>query len=206
MKSIKDYVVPKYIYIIWLTLMVAISFGIFRQDWTAVFISLSTLTVSLYAVRLSQLVSFRIPSALLTASIVFVYATLFLGEVHNFYERFWWWDVLLHTGSAIGFGLIGSIILILLFRQGKVKASPIVVSVFAFTFAVAIGALWEIFEFGMDQLFGLTMQKNGLFDTMFDLIVDSFGAFFAAAACFAYLTNSRPSSLTTIIKEAVERN
>jgi len=190
----------------WSTLLVAFGFGVFRQDWSTVFVSLSTLAVSLYAVWLSQRVSFRIPSGLLTAAIVFVYSTLFLGEVHNFYELFWWWDVLLHAGSAIGFGLIGAIILILLFRQGKVKASPIVVSVFVFTFAVAIGALWEIFEFVMDLLFGLNMQKSGLIDTMFDLIVDGIGGLFAAAASYAYLTDRKPSSLTTIIKEAIERN
>ena len=37
-------------------------------------------------------------------------------------------------------------------------------------FAITIGALWEVFEFGMDQLFGLNMQKSGLLDTMGDLI------------------------------------
>ncbi|MGH7573673.1 MAG: hypothetical protein ACREM1_00880, partial [Longimicrobiales bacterium] len=36
--------------------------------------------------------------------------------------------------------------------------------------------LWEIFEFGMDQVFGLNMQKSGLVDTMWDLIVNVIGA------------------------------
>lgn len=44
------------------------------------------------------------------------------------------------------------------------------------------GAAWEIFEFGVDQIFGTTMQKptyggsSGLVDTMEDLIVDAIGA------------------------------
>ncbi len=46
----------------------------------------------------------------------------------------------------------------------------------AFSFAVSIGTLWEVFEFGMDILFGLSMQKSGVIDTMDDLIVDAIGA------------------------------
>jgi hypothetical protein len=44
-------------------------------------------------------------------------------------------------------------------------------------FAVAVGAVWEIFDFSMDEPFGTDMQKamfgdpSGLTDTMWDLIV-----------------------------------
>lgn len=206
MEQIKDYVIPKYIYVIWSTLIMAFGFGIFRQDWSTVFISLMTLAISLYAVSLSQRASIRIPASLLTAIIIFIYSTLFLGEVHNFYERFWWWDVILHTGSAVGFGLMGAIILILLFRQKKVTASPVLVSVFVFTFALAIGAVWEIFEFAMDKFLGFSMQENSLADTMADLIVDSIGALLAAGVTYSYLTQGKYSALTSILKEAIERN
>lgn len=206
MKKIKNYVVPKYIYAMWFTLVLAIGFGIYLQEWSTVFVSLMTLGISMYVISLSRRIKIRIPASLLTASIIFVYATLFLGEVGSFYERFWWWDVILHAGSAIGFGLIGAIILILLFHQGKVKTSPLLVSVFVFAFAVAIGAVWEIFEFSMDQLFGLSMQKSGLVDTMADLIVDSIGALLAALASYAYLTKGRKSFLTAILEEAVAIN
>ena len=47
--------------------------------------------------------------------------------------------------------------------------------------------MWEIFEFGMDQLFGFNMQKSGLVDTMWDLIVDAVGAAVIALLGWAYL-------------------
>jgi uncharacterized membrane protein YjdF len=59
---------------------------------------------------------------------------------------------------------------------------PGFVAFFAFCFSVAIGALWEVFEFAMDQSFGMNMQKpflgdpSGLTDTMWDLVVDAIGA------------------------------
>ena len=53
---------------------------------------------------------------------------------------------------------------------------PNFMAIFAFTFAVSLGVVWEIFEFFMDQLFNMNMQGSGLVDTMWDLIVDSIGA------------------------------
>jgi len=206
MRQRKNYVVPKYIYVMWFTLILAFGLGIFRQEWSTVFVSLMTLGISQYAISLTRRTNIRVPASFLTATILFVYATLFLGEVGDFYERFWWWDVVLHAGSAIGFGLIGAVTLILLFRQGKVQASPILVSVFVFSFALAVGAVWEIFEFGMDQLFGLSMQKSGLVDTMADLIVDSIGGLLAAAASYAYLTKGRKTTFTAVLDEAIEEN
>jgi len=203
MGRVKDYVVPKYVYVMWLTLVLAAGFGIFRQEWSTVFVSLLTLGASLYAIRLSRTLSIAAPPSLITAAIIFIYATLFLGEVGNFYELFWWWDMFLHTGSAVGFGLIGVILSISLFRQGKVKASPIMVSVFAFAFAMAIGAVWEIFEFVMDQTFGLSMQKSGLIDTMADLIVNCIGALIAAVSGYVYVTKGTKTPLSKVIDEGV---
>ena len=82
---------------------------------------------------------------------IVVFATLFLGEASDFYNRFWWWDVVMHAGSAIAIGLIGVIVLYMLIRSDRLRANAGIMAFFAFTFALAIGTLWEIFEFFMDQ-------------------------------------------------------
>ena len=55
----------------------------------------------------------------------------------------------------------------------------------AFCVGLSIGALWDVFDFTMGQLFGLNMQKSGLVDTMKDLSVDTVGA--ASGAFAGYL-------------------
>ena len=40
--------------------------------------------------------------------------------------------------------------------------SPFFCVVVAFCFSMTIGVLWEFFEFGMDQAFGLDMQKDSV--------------------------------------------
>lgn len=200
------YNIPAYIKFLFFTLVVASVISLVRTDWASLFISLFTLALSAYAVRLSNSSEITIPNHFLTASILFIYATLFLGEVGDFYERFWWWDMVLHSGSALGFGLIGVIILILMFRRKRVTASPVLIVTFAFCFAMAIGALWEIFEYMMDSLFGLQMQKSGLDDTMHDLIVDAVGALVASVAGYYYLAARKKDGFNAVIHEAIVEN
>ena len=85
--------------------------------------------------------------------------------------------------------------------------------VFAFTFAMSFGVLWEIFEFMMDITFSLSMQKPsandpaGLTDTMWDLIVDGVGALIIAMLGYGYLqTSVHDSFLEHWINEFIRKN
>ena len=63
-----------------------------------------------------------------------------------------------------------------------------------------------IFEFGVDQILGFNMQKSGLVDTMWDLIVDSIGAFFASLLGFLYLKGEKRFSVAVLIERFVRDN
>jgi uncharacterized membrane protein YjdF len=86
------------------------------------------------------------------------------------------------------------------------------VAFFAFTFAVSVGTLWEVFEFGMDRLFGTSMQKpmlddpSGLTDTTWDLIVDALGALFISFLGWWYMIQERPSFIEVWIRRFIKRN
>ena len=123
---------------------------------------------------------FYIPIEIELIVVLFIYATLFLGDAWSFYARFWWWDILLHAGSAIVFGFLGFFLLYSLYTQRKIQSRPFLLALFSFSFAVAMGVIWEIFEFYVDILLGWNMQKSGLVDTMLDLIVNTIGAFIAS--------------------------
>ena len=87
--------------------------------------------------------------------------------------------------GALGFSMIA------IFNKAEripLNLSPLFIAAFAFCFALAMGALWEIYEFSADALFGTNMQKfalddgtplvgqAALRDTMKDIIVDTLGA------------------------------
>ncbi len=94
-----------------------------------------------------------------------------------------------------------------LFEGDKYAAPPWATAFFGWCFAVAIGTMWEIFEFAMDQTFGMNMQKSGLMDTMTDLIVDVIGGAVGAFSGFLYLKGlERGGLLAFLIADFVEKN
>ncbi len=195
-------------YLTWLIWAVMISAGVFAlvtQHWSNVFMIVTALVVTVLPAVFSHRFTIRLPLSFLGAISLFVFGTLFLGEVFDFYERFWWWDMLLHGASAVGLGIIGFLFVFYLFQGDKYAAPPWALAFIGFCFALAIGALWEIFEFGMDELFGLNMQKSGLPDTMTDLIVDGIGAMIGALSGFFWLKGQQMGPMA-MIEEFVRLN
>lgn len=185
-KDIPGFLQVCILYFIWGSLGLAIAFATYWEQWMVLAIALVTLGLTFLPYTL-EYYDIKLPRSFSIAIIFFLYATLFLGEVKGFYDKFWWWDLVLHTGSAMGFGFIGFLLLYILIRREKVQAQPVTLAIFSFAFAVAIGVLWEIIEFSSDHFFGTNMQRSGLNDTMGDLIVDCVGAFLASLAGFFYL-------------------
>ncbi len=178
---------PYVTWAIWAILVVDTLFALATGKWTVVFISATALVLTIAPALFIARFSIRLPMSFLAAISLFVFATLFLGEVYDFYARYWWWDLVLHGFSAVAFGVVGFLFVFYLFEGDRYAAPPSAIAFVSFCFAVTIGTLWEIFEFGMDQTFGLNMQKSGLPDTMGDLIVDCMGAMVGASVGFLYL-------------------
>jgi len=140
---------------------------------------------------LERKLSFDIPNYMEIAYFIFLYCAIYLGEVQNFYYLIPRWDNILHCFSGAMLGAFGFSLVQILNNSDKVSVvlSPVFIALFAFCFAVTVGAMWEIYEFVGDSLFGLNMQKfrladgtllvgaAALKDTMHDIIIDSIGAF-----------------------------
>ena len=165
-----------------------------RRDWASAAFVAGIMAVCLLP-ACSRRLSVEIPSEVELLAVLFVFASLFLGEVHHWYERYWWWDAALHTTSGLLLGMLGFIIVYVLNEDAAVDLHmrPAFVALFAFFFAVGLGAIWEVFEFAMDEWFGTNMQPatatdpSGLTDTMQDLIVDAIGAAVVSVWGWRYL-------------------
>lgn len=197
---------PLAIQLIWAALAVEFLAALWERQWPLAGVAAITGALTLAPLYLSSRVGLRLPTAFLVGITLFIFATIFLGEAFDFYNRYWWWDVLLHGGSAIGFGLIGFLFVFTLFEGDRFAAPAWAMALIAFSFAVTIGALWEIFEFGVDQIFGTNMQKSGLVDTMYDLIVDVVGASIGALAGGLYLRGRGPGMMSHLFEDFVNRN
>lgn len=150
---------------------------------------------------LDRRLSIRIPDYMYVLYFLFLYCAIYLGEVRSFYYLIPQWDTVLHAFSGAMLGALGFILVSVLNRTERIRVqlSPFFVSLFAFCFALAMGALWEIYEFSMDGLFSLNMQKfaladgtlllgrGALMDTMQDLITDAVSSLGVTAVGFLTL-------------------
>ena len=141
--------------------------------------------------------SFEVPTGILILYTVFLFCSIYLGEIKRFYSHIDLWDDILHCFSSVMTGFFG-FMLVYIFNRSRetdiaAKLSPIFLALFAFCFSLSIGAVWEIYEFTIDRFFSLNMQKyrlpNGndlvghaaLADTMTDIVIDTVGALVSTA-------------------------
>ncbi|MDP3339798.1 hypothetical protein [Frigidibacter sp.] len=197
---------PYVVQLIWASLALAFLVAAATLNWSLAFIAAATFLLSLAPILFVRRIGVQLPMSFFAGIVIFIYATIFLGEAFDLYERYSWWDVVLHGGSALGFGLIGFLFVFTMFEGDRYAAPAWAMAFIAFSFAVTIGALWEIFEFFMDQTFGLNMQKSGLVDTMWDLIVDVIGGSFGAFSGFLFLKGRQLGGFTGVLHEFIQKN
>jgi hypothetical protein len=178
--SLIDQIKPFVVFVIQAVLTVEILLLMLRGHFFSAFLAGGVLMLPV----LFRKIRTRIPAELQLAAILFAFTTLFLGEVRDYYELFWWWDLVIHFSSGLLLGLLGFMLVYMINENQVVDRylQPGFVALFAFAFAVALGAIWEVFEFAVDQGFGTRMQKprpgdpSGLTDTMWDMSVNIAGA------------------------------
>lgn len=193
-------------------LLSALALGVlvsaYFQNWVNALIVSGIILLSLAPTLFARQFSVELPTEFDLATIIFIFAAIALGEMADFYERFWWWDELLHLTSGLLLGMLGlCLIWVLNFNERiDLELSHGFMCLFAFTFALSTGALWELFEYGMDRLFGMNMQKSGLDDTMKDLMVDAIGALAVALGANTFLSTGRKNLIAYWVKRFVEVN
>ncbi len=188
--------------------------ALYEGQWLNAFMIACIMLLMFLPTTLGRRFRVEIPPEFELMAIVFVYAALFLGEVRGYYTRFWWWDIALHTLSGLLLGIFGFLLIYVLNADERIDLHmrPRFVALFAFVFAVAMGALWEIFEFAMDRLLGTNMQKpmlgdpSGLTDTMWDLIVDTLGAAVVSLTALWYMRRQVPSFIHLWIQKFITAN
>lgn len=192
-------------------LAVALVLFLVRRDWENVCLTAVVIAMTLVPSFLSRKYRIYLPPEFQLISATFIFLSLFLGSAGDFYYRFWWWDIVLHTGSGFLLGIVGFIALYLLNHTDRLprELSPAFRCFFGVTFAVFLGVLWEIFEFAADQIapyWNMQSGETGVADTMWDLIVDTIGAVIVGLMGYAYLKTGRYSFIADGVRGFIQRN
>jgi len=176
-------------------LFVLMIISIARNDTFLIISSIVALFFSFLPSIIEKNYKINLPIEFETFVTLFLFLHFAFGEMQGFYDKLIWWDLMLHSSSAVMLGILGFMIVYVLFYTKEIKGSALFVALFTFSFALCLGAMWEIYEFFADMILGFNMQGSGLVDTMVDLILDLIGAFIAATLGYLYLTKKKKKGI-----------
>ena len=147
---------------------------IFNRNYENVFLCVLTLVLLLVPSLIQINLKIELPTALEITILVFVFAAEILGEIQSYYIKFPFWDTVLHTINGFLMAAIGFALVDILNRSKKfsIQLSPVFLAIVAFCFSMTIGVIWEFFEYGMDQFFGLDMQKDTVIQGFSSVLLD----------------------------------
>ena len=148
--------------------------AILRQEYESAFVCVLVLFLFMLPFFIQKNFGICLPSTLEIIILLFIFAAEILGELQSYFIQYPYWDTMLHTTNGFLCAAVGFSLIDILNRDAKIKFthSPVYVALAAFCFSMTIGVLWEFFEFGMDRLFHMDMQKDTIVHTISSVMLD----------------------------------
>ena len=133
-----------------------------NHSYENVFVCTMALLLFLAPAFIEENFGIDVPDVLEIIIMLFIFASLILGEIASFYMHFPFWDVILHSVNGFLCAAIGFALVDILNRNSreKFRLSPFYLAVVSFCFSMTIGVVWEFFEFSCDVLLHTDMQKD----------------------------------------------
>lgn len=154
--------------------LVALVRQLMRGSYESAFLCILTLLLLYVPSWIQVKLRIELPPPLEITILCFIYAAEILGEVNAFYVVIPGWDTMLHTLNGFLAAAVGFSMVMLLNDSERLTfdLSPFFLALVAFCFSMTIGVLWEFFEFGMDTLFHLDMQKDTVLHNIYSVTLD----------------------------------
>ena len=105
---------------------------------------------------------------------LFIFIAICIGSTLNNRTTFEHFDIVTHFASGVLSAWFGYDFANIIYRK-RGDLGPAMSSLFSLAFSLSIAVGWEIYEFSMDKLYGMTLQKGNT-DTMVDFISCAVGS------------------------------
>lgn len=179
--------------------------SLFQSLWLII-ISFSLLIIIVF----EKYIWIKLPVYFTITFIIFTIFSVLLWNSWGFYEKYFWWDSMLHFFYWVWFSIIWYIIIYKFLSNQWVQDSHKIIVIFSFCFTLAFWAIWEIFEFSMDSFFWFNMQKTHIWnwatDTMNDIITETISAFLTNIYIFLYLRYGKKNWISIVTEDFKKLN
>lgn len=174
-QQIREHPVLFTVYLVLRVIVVAaLVLAMLRRDYESVFVCSLVLILFALPPFIEKTLRIDIPTPMEIIILLFIFAAEILGELQSYYIHIPYWDTILHTTNgficaAFGFSLVD---ILTRNKQEKFRLSPFYMALVAFCFSMSVGVLWEFFEYAMDTLFLMDMQKDTVIHTLSTVTLD----------------------------------
>lgn len=173
---------PKNQRILWLALRIIILvwgvYGLFHgsvvEFLEAIFAIIFTHLWDFFQIFGKKSFIIEIEASTQTMLTLFIFIAVCIGSTLNNRTTFEHFDIVTHCASGVISAWFGYDFANIIYRK-RGDLGPAMSSLFSLAFALGIAVGWEIYEFSMDKLYGMTLQKGNT-DTMVDFISCAVGA------------------------------
>lgn len=173
---------PKNQRILWLVLRVVILcwgiYGLFHgsvvEFLEAIFAIIFTHLWDFFQIFGNKSFIIEVEASTQTMLTLFIFIAVCIGSTLNNRTTFEHFDIVTHCASGVLSAWFGYDFANIVYRK-RGDLGPAMSSLFSLTFALGIAVGWEIYEFSMDKIYGMTLQKGNT-DTMVDFISCAVGA------------------------------
>jgi hypothetical protein len=162
-----------------ITLWILLIISFLRSDWVWVFGCALCILLSFTPSILERDFQITLPWQLdfLISLALFLHIG---GGVLNLYKTIPGYDILTHFVSSVLVGFLAFVIIYILDKHWEgLQMDVYAMGFFVVISAMAMGVVWELFEWSADLIFG-SHEQWGLQDTMKDLLVDTIAGIFIA--------------------------
>lgn len=173
---------PKNQRILWIALRIVILcwgvYGLFHgsvvEFLEAVFAVIFTHLWDFFQIFGKKSFIIEVPASTQTMLSLFIFIAVCIGSTLNNRTTFEHFDLVTHFASGVLSAWFGYDFANIIYRK-RGDLGPALSSLFSLAFALSLAVGWEIYEFSMDQIYGLTLQRGNT-DTMVDFISCAIGA------------------------------
>ncbi len=146
-------------------------------DYYSVFLGALTLALFNIPLIVDRTFNLKLPDLLEIIVLLFAFCAEILGEIGSFYTYISWWDTMLHTVNGFIMAALGFALIDLLNNSPKFhfNLSPLFVAFVAFCFSMTVGVIWEFFEFFMDTVCSMDMQKDTIVNSISSVMLNPSG-------------------------------
>ena len=161
-------------YVLRVLVLVSLVRQIMLRNYEGAFFCILTIVLLYVPSWIQVKLHIELPPALEITILCFIFAAEILGEVNAFYVNVPHWDTMLHTLNGFLAAAVGFSMVLLLNDDERLTfdLSPFFLALVAFCFSMTIGVLWEFFEFSMDMLLHVDMQKDTIIHSINSVLLD----------------------------------